>query len=116
MTYQEEAYKFAKYEQRDYPFLALGEEAGEVMGKLAKFVRKYNQPLSIALVYAKHPTHPEQIKLREDLKKELGDVMWQVAACCTELGFTLDEVQQANLDKLGGRDERGTIVGEGDER
>jgi len=116
MTYQEEAYKFAKYEQRDYPFLALGEESGEVLGKLAKYVRKNNVPLSIALIYAHHPTEELQEKLKGDLVKELGDLQWQLAACCTEIGVTLEEVQQANLDKLGGRDERGTIVGEGDER
>ena len=37
---------------------------------------------------------------REKFKKELGDVLWYVAALCTTLGFRMDEVMQANIDKL----------------
>jgi NTP pyrophosphatase (non-canonical NTP hydrolase) len=37
------------------------------------------------------------------LKKELGDVLWYVSALCTEMGFTLEEVMQLNVDKLKAR-------------
>ena len=37
------------------------------------------------------------------LKKELGDVLWYVAALCTELGFTMEEVMQTNIEKLKAR-------------
>lgn len=40
---------------------------------------------------------------REKWKKELGDVLWYVSACCTKLGYTLEEVMQANIDKLMAR-------------
>ena len=40
---------------------------------------------------------------REKLIKELGDVCWYVAALCTKLGVGLDEVMQANVDKLKAR-------------
>lgn len=37
---------------------------------------------------------------RAKLKKELGDVCWYVAAVCSGLGFTLEDVMQGNIDKL----------------
>lgn len=37
---------------------------------------------------------------REKLHKELGDVMWYVAALCTKLGFDLGDVMAANIEKL----------------
>lgn len=36
----------------------------------------------------------------EHIKEELGDLMWYVAFCCTELGFDMEEVQKANIEKL----------------
>lgn len=37
---------------------------------------------------------------RENVKKELGDVLWYVAALCKEFDFTMEEVMQGNVDKL----------------
>lgn len=37
---------------------------------------------------------------RDKLKKELGDVVWYVAALCTRVGLDMEEVMQANIDKL----------------
>jgi len=37
------------------------------------------------------------------LKKELGDVLWYLAALCTQFGWTLEEVMQLNIDKLKAR-------------
>ena len=47
---------------------------------------------------------------------EIGDVLWALAACCTELDVSLDDVAKINLDKVRGRVERGTITGDGDDR
>lgn len=115
MTYQEQAHTFAKYgDNVEYPFLALGEEAGEVLGKLAKYVRKNNCSVGDALLAAIQPNNLGEQTLREDLIKELGDVLWQINACCTELGVTVEHVQRVNISKLTGRDLRDTIIGEGD--
>lgn len=113
--YQQKAMAFAKYETADYPFLALSEEVGEVMGKLAKFARK-NGVSAADAVNDSFNKKSFTKTLRADLKKELGDVLWQLQACCSELGFTLEDAAKENIDKLSGRDIRGTIVGEGDER
>lgn len=52
----------------------------------------------------------------KDLLKELGDELWYLAAKCTELGITLEQVAAINLDKLKSRQERGTLSGSGDNR
>ena len=103
--YQERAEKYAAYQHAPehhgvslYPFMALAEEAGEVCGKVAKALRK-GDPIDAGAV-----------------EMELGDVLWQVAACANELGVTLGEIATMNLAKLGDRAARGVIVGEGDER
>lgn len=37
---------------------------------------------------------------RLKLFKELGDVMWYVAAICTKLDFDMGDIMAANIDKL----------------
>jgi NTP pyrophosphatase (non-canonical NTP hydrolase) len=44
------------------------------------------------------------------LFKELGDVLWYVAALCTRLGFSMDDVMTANIDKLKERYPAGYTV------
>lgn len=115
-NYQERAMKFARFSTNDYPFVALAEEAGEVMGKLAKFGRANHVTVDDAIACAASHSHEVPEALYDDLIKELGDVQWQLAACAKVLGVTLEEIQDANLAKLEGREKRGTLVGEGDER
>jgi NTP pyrophosphatase (non-canonical NTP hydrolase) len=55
-------------------------------------------------------------EIRESMKKEIGDVLWMAAGIAKEMGWTLEEVCQANLDKLADRQKRGKIVGSGDNR
>lgn len=37
---------------------------------------------------------------REKLKKELGDCLWYLAALCTKADLSLEDVMQANIEKL----------------
>ncbi len=37
---------------------------------------------------------------RTKLEKELGDVLWYVAALCTKAGIDMGDVMQKNIDKL----------------
>jgi NTP pyrophosphatase (non-canonical NTP hydrolase) len=85
-----------------YPTLGLTNEAGEVAGKVKKIFRDKG-----GLIGAEE---------REALKSELGDVLWYLAQVCTELEIPLDEVAEANIEKLFSRLERGKIGGEGDDR
>ncbi|RIH88001.1 nucleoside triphosphate pyrophosphohydrolase family protein [Calidithermus roseus] len=85
-----------------YPTLGLANEAGEVAGKVKKLFRDKGGQIG-------------EID-REALKQELGDVLWYLAQIATELGLSLQEIAEANLDKLFSRLERGQIKGEGDNR
>lgn len=84
-----------------YPVLALAEEAGEVAGKVAKYVRKGST---------------DYAKLRLDVLSELGDVMYNISEASRMFGFTLQDVIENNVEKLEGRSARGTIIGIGDDR
>lgn len=85
-----------------YPTLGLANEAGELAGKVKKIFRDKGGLIGD--------------DDRAALKGELGDVLWYLAQICTELDLTLEEVAQANLEKLFSRLERGQIGGEGDTR
>lgn len=98
--YQDEAMRTAIYRDKMYPVLGLAEEAGEVCGKLAKFVRDGG----------------DKEVLRTNLKKELGDVLWMVAAIASDHALSLDDIAQANIEKLRSRAARGVLGGSGDNR
>lgn len=105
--YQTKATKTALYPRVDghgwiYPALGLANEAGEVTGKLKKVIRDNNGEIDD--------------RRRQDISKELGDVLWYIAQLATELDITLDEVAEANISKLASRQKRGTLGGDGDNR
>ena len=39
----------------------------------------------------------------EELKKELGDLLWFIAEYCTACNFTLEDVAKTNIEKLKAR-------------
>ena len=114
--YQSLARQTAVYSFPDYPLAALAEEVGEVMGKLAKFGRKNGMPLHTVIECVADPYTHDQQKLREDVSKEMGDIIWQWVNLCYEMDLNPAQVMADNIDKLQGRQERGTLNGEGDER
>jgi len=85
-----------------YPALGLADESGEVVGKIKKVMRDENGIVSD--------------EKREEIKKELGDVLWYIAQLSTELGIKLSDVAKGNLEKLASRKLRGVIHGSGDNR
>lgn len=53
---------------------------------------------------------------REEIKKELGDILWQLSGLCSVMNFDLEDVARTNLEKLASRKRRGVIDGNGDNR
>lgn len=118
--YQKAAGEFATYGGNSmYPILGLAEEAGEVCGKVAKFIRKHNGFVP-ALGVLRDNVPPQYIEdeaaFRADLEKELGDCLWMIAEICTQYDLKLEDVMRKNIEKLTDRRNRGVIVGEGDNR
>ncbi len=85
-----------------YVVLGINGEAGEMAEKVKKILRDSNGQVSE--------------EKRQQLILELGDVLWYAAATAYELGTTLEEVAQRNVDKLSSRHTRGKIQGSGDNR
>lgn len=77
-------------------------EVGEVQGKVKKLIRD-----------SAGDVDDEKAKA---IALELGDILWYVASMATELGIELDDIAQANADKLKSRKERGVLAGSGDNR
>lgn len=85
-----------------YVATKLAGEAGEVAEKVGKILRDHDGILTE--------------ELAADLVLELGDVLWYSAATADEIGYTLEAIARANLDKLARRALAGTIKGSGDSR
>lgn len=99
--YQELAKQTAIYPESArifYPCLGLAGEVGEVCEKIKKHVRD-GRSLDV-----------------EELKKELGDVLWYVSAIASDLGIDLEDVATTNYEKLKSRQERNALKGSGDNR
>lgn len=85
-----------------YTVLKLNGEAGEVAENVGKAMRDDASVITD--------------ERKEKLLLELGDVLWYIAASAAELGFTLQEVAEANVEKLLSRHQRGKVQGSGDNR
>ena len=99
-AYQAAARKTAIYPEQHkivYPALGLSGESGEVAEKVKKWIR-------------------DGVLDRDAVKKELGDVLWYLAALAGDLDLSLSDVAEANVRKLESRQARGVIGGSGDNR
>ena len=103
-----------------YMMLNLVGEVGEFASKVAKEIRKENMCIGVNLTKRNEHywfTHDgDSYAKEEELKKEAGDILWQLAGLCEVMEGDLEDVAQTNLDKLASRQRRGKIDGEGDNR
>lgn len=97
-----------------YPALKLAGEAGEVAEKVGKLIRdKGLLSMVVEGVYGLGGVSSEDT---DALVRELGDVLWYIAALAGDLGVSLEDIARVNIEKLASRTERGTLRGSGDDR
>lgn len=103
--YQQKAVSTAIYSDNHrliYPALGLCGESGEVAEKVKKVLRDCDGDVST--------------EKRNEIAKEIGDVLWYIANLANDLDYDLEDIAQMNIDKLFSRKERGVIGGSGDNR
>lgn len=83
-----------------YALLNLAGEVGEVLSLEAKFIRDGG---SVA-------------DYLNSLEKELGDVLWHLAAIAEDNDLDLSRIAELNISKLHSRKARNQIKGSGDDR
>lgn len=89
---------YPKHHAIVYPTLGMGGEAGEVTEKVKKWLRG-DRELD-----------------KQELIKELGDVLWYITALADDLGYSIEDVFMTNVRKLSDRKDRGVVKGSGDNR
>lgn len=82
--------------------LGLVGESGEIAEKTKKIVRDNASDFSTFDL--------------DDLKKELGDILWYIAILADYFDIPLEDIGKKNIEKLASRLERGKISGSGDNR
>jgi NTP pyrophosphatase (non-canonical NTP hydrolase) len=102
--YQQKALKTMLPTANNIPYVALGltNEAGEVAGKIKKWIRD---------------SEGDTTKLdKTAIMDELGDVLWYAAMLAQMVGISFSDIAQANIDKLASRQQRGKLAGSSDNR
>lgn len=102
--YQKKALATLLPSANNIPYVALGltNEAGEVAGKIKKWIRDSDEDIK---------------KLdKAAIADELGDTLWYTAMLAEMLDVSLSEIAQNNIDKLSSRSDRGKLTGSGDNR
>ena len=103
--YQNHALETAIYPKQYkiiYPALGITGEAGECSDKVKKVIRDNNGEFTY--------------DRKREIAKEIGDVLWYCATLAHDIGYTLNEVGEMNVEKLNSRKERNKINGSGDNR
>lgn len=85
-----------------YPSLGVAGEAGEIIEKVKKVLRDKEGELDEASI--------------QEIMIEMGDELWYLANLAEELGVSLDEIAERNLQKLSSRQKRAKLQGSGDDR
>ena len=119
--YQEKAMStcMPSSENISYMLLNLVGEVGEFASKIAKQIRKGNLTIGSdkypnCLLRGSTMKREVHDTINEELKKDAGDILWQLSGLCKVMGWDLEDVAQMNLDKLAARKAAGTIDGDGD--
>lgn len=105
--YQKEALVTAVWSGDDFKDLShwvfgIAGESGEIAEKIKKIIRDHDGVLSD--------------EAKQEIIKEMGDVLWYLAVLAEHLGYKFDQVGRTNIKKLRDRQARNKIHGSGDNR
>lgn len=103
--YQKAALETAVYPKEYkviYPALGITGEAGECSDKVKKVIRDNNGEFTD--------------DRKREIAKEIGDVLWYCATLAHDIGYSLEEIGEMNVEKLRSRKERNKLNGSGDNR
>ena len=125
-TYQKKAHETAQYNGVDsvenyddieYHFDLIDEMGYRVWASVYPFLKIHQEASEISepIIKRKYRGDSKEI-MKEHLELELGDTLWYVSECCTQLGISLEVLANANLNKLANRAKNNTIKGSGDNR
>lgn len=144
-NYQDFCKTTAIYDERAkkiYPILGLLGEVGEFIEELMTKYKEDFDPLFLGILTGAVATGKDAEKLKKRIRdgkdgevmqrlpknfsmneqekikimKENSDIFWYLSAIATDLGYTMDEVAEANVAKLKSRQERGVLQGSGSDR
>jgi len=99
--YQLKAESTAVFKEAYYPYASLMIEAAELADVTCKPILRGD---------------PVSSSSKDRIKKEAGDVLWNLAVLLKREGIKLSEVAEANIAKLADRQARGVLMGSGDNR
>lgn len=100
--YQDKVLQFrTKTADEMYAVIGLSGEVGELHSVIAKAIRDGVK---------------DEVEFEKNVKKELGDILWFIAAIADDFETSLEEIAQGNYYKLKDRMERNVIGGSGNER
>ena len=88
---------FPKEKAIEYLGMGIASEVGELLGHFKKYIRdgKWDQ---------------------QNIKKELGDILWYWASICNAINVDARTILDINMEKLRDRQRRDVIGGSGDDR
>ena len=125
-TYQKKAHETAQYNGVDsvenyddieYHFDLIDEMGYRVWASVYPFLKIHQEASEISepIIKRKFRGDSKEI-LKDHLELELGDTLWYISDCCTQLGLDMDKVAIWNNQKLSNRVKNNTIKGSGDNR
>lgn len=99
-----------------YAINGLAAKVGAIQDKVAKWVSKGILRIENNLLVWNTTDEDVVAEYKRELALELGDVRWFCSLLALILGYTDEEIEKMNLDKLRDRAMRGVIDGNGDKR
>ena len=116
--YQKQAMKTCLKSSANFSYMSMNlvAEVGEFSGKVSKSIRKGEKRISNNDLIIDNISLIEYEIQQNDLKYEVGDILWQLSGLCSVLGWSLQDIAEMNIEKLQSRQERNKIEGSGDNR